>query len=215
MASAVTSPTPASLAAAVRRYVALLAYQYADQPNAQAQVALWCGQALLQLLPWALQNCYAFGVAAGQQLDYIGEYVGLTRAYASSGVDFFGFWDSTWSLTSPPVTPAPGMQDSTNFTVNNPSPYLDSRTPAMPSSAMTDLQFQFALQLQIILNSSNGSMAEIQAFLNEFFPNQISVQDGHNMTITYNVPSSLPIPLTVLEALLPAPMGVAITVNVV
>lgn len=205
-----------SLADAAQKYVRLLAFQYADKPKARQQVALWTAQALLQGLGWQLQNAFTLGTAAGQQLDWIGKYVGVDRNLVVNTSPFFGFWNST--LFPGSQINKNGLRDSTDAGMSGKNAdviFMDAQTPGSPNTALNDTQYQFVLGLQIVLNSSNGSMASIETFLNQFFPGQISLVDNQDMTLTYSVSSSVSLPLSVLEDFLPKPMGVGITVNIV
>ncbi len=208
-----------SLANAAQKYVRLLAFQYADKPNAQRQVALWTAQALLQGLGWQLADTFTVDTASGQQLDWIGKYVGVSRNIGPTTTEFFGLWNST-GTQSTPTQNGDGLRDSTGpggeeGIINSGVIFYDATTQGGVNTALSDLQYRFAISLQIILNSSNGSMASIEAFLNEFFPGQVSLVDNQDMTLTYNVSSSVALPVTVLEEFLPKPMGVGITVNIV
>ncbi len=206
-----------SLADAAQKYVRLLAFQYADKPNAQQQVALWTAQALLQGLGWQLADAFTLGTAAGVQLDWIGKYVGVQRNIGPGTSDFFGLWNSTGTQTTPTQN-GKGLRDSEDAGpsgINAGVIFLDGTTHGSVNTALNDTQYALAINLQIILNSSNGSMASIEIFLNQFFPNQVSLVDNQDMTLTYNVSSSVSLPVTVLEEFLPKPMGVGITVNIV
>jgi hypothetical protein len=90
--------------------------------------------------------------------------------------------------------------------------YLNSQSN---TSSLSDGQYRFLLRLQIVLNHSNGSLASIQDYLNQFFPNQITVVDNKDMTLSYSATTSVPLPIGILEAYLPRPMGVGITVTTV
>lgn len=224
-----------SLIDAAARYVGILAWQYADQPNARAQVQLYAAQALMFGLGFALQDAFTLGTAAGQQLDWIGEYIGLSRDINTGSVTFFGFWNSTWSLTVPPTPVPPGLRDSTSLGAggtNANSIFMDASQPLGPTTNLADAQYLAALELQIIENANDGGMASIQTFIAQYFPGMIAVVDnvagggGRGSGITYNVSHTIPIPAAVLQNrvlnlsgvlhwMLPKPMGCPITVNIV
>ncbi len=202
-----------TLTDAANKYVRLLAFQYADKPKAQAQVLLWTAQALMWGLAWQLADAFTLTTAAGQQLDWIGKYVGVSRNIGPPTATFFGLWNSTGGTQNDH-----GLRDSTDAGMsgaNFDSIFYDATSHGGVNVALNDLQYQFVINLQIILNSSNGSLASIETFLNQFFPGTVSLVDNQDMTLTYNVDASVPLPLSVLEDFLPKPMGVGITVNIV
>ena len=58
----------------------------------------------------------------------------------------------------------------------------------------------------------DGTLASIMAYLNEFFPGQVSLIDTTQMELQYIVEPTCTLSPTVLEAYLPKPMGVGIVV---
>lgn len=80
------------------------------------------------------------------------------------------------------------------------------------STTLSDGQYRFLLGLQIILNSSNGSLPSIQSYLNQFFGSQIRVVDNTDMTLSYFVTASIPLPIEIIEPYLPKPMGVGLII---
>ncbi len=81
------------------------------------------------------------------------------------------------------------------------------------TTTLSDGQYRVLLKLKIVLNSSDGTLASIQYFIALFFPEQVTVIDNSNMTLSYSVSSSVPLPVDVLRQYLPKPMGVGITIN--
>lgn len=80
------------------------------------------------------------------------------------------------------------------------------------SITLTDADYRTLIQLAIIKNSADSSLATIQALLHQFFPSTIRVFDYGNMQMNYMIttaigPQSL-VQLFVTEGLLPKPMGV-------
>lgn len=81
---------------------------------------------------------------------------------------------------------------------------------------LNDHDYLSLIRMAIFKNSSGSSLATIQSFLNEFFPNQIYVYDYQNMRMTYiisqDVGSQELAQLFVTEGIIPKPMGVGLTV---
>lgn len=90
--------------------------------------------------------------------------------------------------------------------------YLNSGSS---TTSLSDGQYRFLLQLQIVLNHSNGTLASIQSYLHQFFPDQITVVDNKDMTLSYFATTTVPLPVSVLQSYLPRPMGVSLTVTIV
>jgi len=78
---------------------------------------------------------------------------------------------------------------------------------------LNDSNYRILLQMGIIRNSNGSSLADIQAFLFEFFPDgEILVFDYANMRLSYLIDSDLGnqdlIQMLITQDLLPRPMGV-------
>lgn len=77
---------------------------------------------------------------------------------------------------------------------------------------LDDADFTQFIQLAIIKNSSNGSLASIDSLLETYFPGEIFVFDYRNMRMSYYINSSVGsqqlAELFVSEGLLPKPLGV-------
>lgn len=83
---------------------------------------------------------------------------------------------------------------------------------------LDDDDFVVLIRLAIITNSSGSSLAQIQALLNTFLPDEILVFDYANMQMSYLISSGIGsqdlIQLFVTEGLLPKPMGVGLSIAV-
>lgn len=82
-------------------------------------------------------------------------------------------------------------------------------------SALTDESYRTVIKLKIILNSSDGTLASIVAALWQFFPNLIFLTDNTDMTLSYQVVSTVPLSVDLLKTFLPKPMGVGISVTII
>lgn len=78
---------------------------------------------------------------------------------------------------------------------------------------LDDSDFLSFILMAIIRNSSGSSLATIQAFLQQFFPDQVFVFDYQNMHMSYMISTEVGsyelVQLFVTEGLLPVPMAVA------
>lgn len=93
--------------------------------------------------------------------------------------------------------------------------WLTYAAASRAASSLTDPAYRTVIKLKIILNSCDGTLAAIVAALHEFFPGSISVIDTADMNLSYTVLSTLGLSKELLEAFLPKPMGVGISVTIV
>jgi len=87
---------------------------------------------------------------------------------------------------------------------------------SLPNSDLNDQQYRLVLNLQIILNSSDGTLASIQNYLNAYLPGYVSLIDNMDMSLTYYVSLDYPsLSTSILQNFLPAPMGVSKTIEII
>jgi hypothetical protein len=189
-------------------YETLLILQYRGLPKASATIGLLTKQATADMLFGQFESAFDLDLAVGPQLDILGEYIGVSR-YQQDILDipYFGF-----KLYA-------GGGNPNGFTdyyagVNLSGVFYRYQNFGVPNTALTDAAYQFLLKLKIILNHSDGTLSNIMTFLNMFLPGQVQLIDNQNMTLTYNVASTVPISAGILANFLPKPMGVSITVNI-
>lgn len=193
------------LANLISAYVRLLVFQY-QLPKAQAQMAIMVKQFLMDGLPLAVRDGYNPYTAVGPQLDVIGKYVGLQRNIGpASPLPWFGF-----------VLAGGGGNPNGLISVNNANNrsvvFYRAGYQGARATALSDTSYAFMLALQIILNSSDGTLASIQAYLNALLPGVVTVVDNKDMTLTYTIIGNPPIDPTTLAAYLPKPMGVGLNI---
>lgn len=190
----------------ISAYVRLLVFQY-QLPNARQQVAIMSKQFLLDGLPIAVEQAYDPYTAVGPQLDVVAKYIGLPRTIGlPAPLPWFGF-----------VLAAGGGNPNGLISVNdgNNRDVVFYRTGynGTRNTALSDTSYAFMLALQIILNSSDGTLASIQNYLNALLPGIVTVTDHKDMTLTYAINGSPPVDPTVLAQYLPKPMGVGINIT--
>jgi len=195
------------LIALVNYYVARIISQYSQGPNAQRLIALMSKQALADDI--LTQILYAFDIdsAVGVQLDIIGQYVGVSRNINPAiSIPYWGF--ENYSNTGNTIGFRNYAQNS-----NTTGVWETYHSAGLPNSALNDDQYRLVIQLQIILNSNDGTLASIQNYLNTLLPGFVSLTDNQDMTLTYYV-SNLYTTLSteILQQFLPKPMGVGINI---
>jgi hypothetical protein len=144
-----------------------------------------------------LDNFYTYfdiNTAIGNQLDILGQWIGISRnvrspisgAFFSFDIIGLGFDESFWD-----------------------------QALGMGNSQLSDTDYRVILQAKIMLNTWDGTLAQATANLSVMLPNNIIyVRDNQNMTMTYFVSGKLSI---VTRALLKQgyfdlrPAGVSLT----
>lgn len=85
-------------------------------------------------------------------------------------------------------------------------------------NGLSDADFLTLVRLAIIQNSSDSSLAGIQALIAEFFSGQLRVTDNRNMQLSYLVSTALGslalVKSFVAEGLLPKPAGVSLALPI-
>jgi hypothetical protein len=193
----------------VNYYVNRLIFQYSQQPNAQMLTALMVKQALADDLTTLLINAFDITTAVGPQLDIIGKYVGVKRQInpANATVPYWGF--ENYSNTGNTI----GFRNY-GGTTNVSGVWESYSSASQPATNLNDQQYRLVIQLQIILNSNDGTLASIQQYLNDLLPGFVTLIDNQNMTLTYLVNQNTIISSALLQQFLPKPMGVGIIVTI-
>lgn len=191
----------------VAAYVRLLVFQY-QLPKAKAQMAIFIKQLLVDGLPLAVRDAYSPNSAVGPQLDVVGKYVGLPRTIGlPAALPFFGFVRYSGAGNN-----YNGFR-SYNTGANSAGVFYLYGYHGTRNTALSDTSYAFMIALQIILNSSDGTLFSIQQYLAALLPGIVTVVDNKDMTLTYTITGTPPVDPAVLAAYLPKPMGVGINVN--
>ena len=127
--------------------------------------------------------------------------------YCSGGAVFIHYLTNTPNgngLTSyaSPATNANGIFYEYEFAVGQ-------------NTDLTDIQYRVAIKLKIVLNSSDGTLSSIMAYLHEFFLDEIWLVDTKDMNLAYTVLSTVALSPELLAIYLPRPMGVGISVTII
>ena len=192
-------------------YVERLIYQYGTLPNASRLIALMTKQAIADDIFNLIQLAYNLDTAVGPQLDVIGKYVGVARNINPVSPSPYLFEMAYYNGTS---TNGVGMRLYAG-TVNLNGVWLTYASGLAPKTNLTDIQYRLVIQLQIILNYSDNTLASIQYYLDQLLPGFVTITDNQNMTLTYLVAANSPLGSQLLQQFLPKPMGVGITVNLI
>jgi hypothetical protein len=193
-------------------YADKLIAQYRDQPRARATIEIFGKQLVADDVATALGLAFSIDTAVGAQLDVLGKYIGVNRNVGETIPDentYFAF--TTYAGGASEC----GMGDYTDSFVN-PSGlfYLYQYAAGIPS-ALDDDQYRLVLKLQIVANSSDGTLYSLQNAMADFLDGAFSIVDPKDMTLVYVLTSFPPLSLTVLRRFLPRPMtlGASVIVN--
>jgi hypothetical protein len=195
----------------VNYYVAKLASIYRNKPKAAATVALFTKQMLADMLADQLNFAFDLDQAFGSQLDTIGKYVGVSRDVGTPDFKpYFGFVTGDYPAGDQNLN---GFTSATSLTLNASVVWLRAGMLAQSISQLTDFSYRQLIKIKITTNSSNNTMSEIQDQIQTSFPGQLQLRDNQDMTMSYFYGQSFQLPVLVLQANLPRPMGVGITVS--
>lgn len=105
-----------------------------------------------------------------------------------------------------------GFTDYVDPSINAAGQFYDYTFQNSLNTNLVDSQYRQVIKLKIATNTSDGTLANIVQTLHTLFPGLIYVTDNADMTLTYNVSFQVTLSQAILEAYLPRPMGVGITV---
>lgn len=196
-------------------YANLLILQYRGKPKASDTVRLWANQSYADGLPFQLAACFDVDTAVGPQLDIIGRIVGVPRNIYT--IDFEHVFFNFQRYDSVPATIYGfGRYDDVPYDPDA-ALFFQYNFQGAATYTLLDPEMRLLIQLKIILNNSYSSFKQIKDLLYQYFPTGIEVIDNLNMTLTYNISSSLSKvgQGAVTLGLLPKPMGVTAIVNYV
>lgn len=190
-------------------YVTLLASIYETKYKASNTTALFAKQLLADNLIAEFGLGFDLDTAVGAQLDILGKYIGAPRDVGIEDTrPFFGFVDYDYPAGDQNLN---GFVLYESIAVNASGIWYEYGFSGQATTALTDFQYRQLMKLKISTNSTENTMAAIQNQIEDFFSGQLQLRDNKDMTLTYFYGTSFQLPLSVLEAYLPRPMGVGVT----
>lgn len=150
----------------VAEYLALLTSEYAEKPNITAVITADTSvQVRVQDLMTSMTLLFDVDVAVGDQLDIVGEWVGVSRNVAIPIVGVYFSWD--------------GLTYTTGWDFGSWQPY---NTPAQITS-LPDDAYRTLIKAKIAANHWDGTTEGAYAIWDELFPTiTILIQDNENMS---------------------------------
>lgn len=193
-------------------YAGLLIVQYAKKRKAIADVKLGCNTYTGDFLITNIDGIFDIDTAIGEQLDYIGKIIGLSRV--ADGFDFGLKYFAENDYVDPMYNGGEGQGYSL---VNQPTEaiFKDYTVVRRSVYAMTDNQYRKMLKLKVVINNGVATYKQYDDILYEVFKGGITVVDNEDMTGTLTVqrPYKLEGKLAEFLKLLPTPLGVKITID--
>ncbi len=191
-------------------YAKLLIIQYRTLPKAEATIKCLVDNSMCDGLPLQLKACFDLDTAVGSQLTILGIIVGVPRNVYGLDLEHTFFQFTRYS----------GSPTGVGFGLYSDSPYpisLFRRYQNNATYTLTDFELRSLIRLKIIYNNTFSSLKNIVDGLWDIFGSEVQVVDNRNMTITFNVDSVYTNAMLAAEYLgiLPKPMGVSATVNLV
>ncbi len=199
--------TPSQL---VAYYVNLLIMQYWGMPNATGMISAFCTQSVASLIMLQVRAGFALSTATGQQLDLLGEFVGLQRSVP-------GFAPGSPAFSMPRYANA-GAGTYVGFARYGAAVtgHWDRYTDIPTSYIMADGVFAQLIAFVVAVRASDYSLSELDAIFFSFFGAYVKIVDGGNMTMTYQHATADPGTLFAIIDylnLLPHPAGVSYSVT--
>lgn len=193
-------------------YANLLIIQYNGKSKAQQTIRLLCAMLLAELLVFQIRDAFDWKTAVGEQLDIIGNWVGVSRFYDRQLFElrpWFALidWDEGGdNLQGGFSTFSTYDDEDGGFLI------YDNILPTQ--NRLDDDAFRWIIGLKIIKNSINHTMGFIDEAIWDYSDGEIYIEwTSHKMT--YNYPNRFRELMLVAEYknVLPAPIGCEIEVK--
>lgn len=198
-------------------YSNLLIVQYNGKEKAIATISLMTWLTFSCMLLLQIRDTFDWKTAIGKQLDIIGKWVGVSRAYNGSL-----FWDATY-LSYPEqqnLTPTDntdtlqhGYSDYDNFDTDTGNT-LTYNNLQFVTQDLSDDDYRLIIGLKIIKNNINHTAKNIDDAIWNYFNGQVYTTWTQD-TITYNYPASLDTIMNICnyKGVLLAPTGITIALR--
>ena len=189
------------MSASLAPYLSLVPAANSSKPNFIAALsALLQGHADIAALEQAIPGLFDLDVAVGQQLDYVGQWIGITR------------------YLQVPISPVYFSLDTVGLGLDQ-GTWQGKFDPTTQISALADDAYRTLLRAKIAANHWNGTIPSAEALWDAlFYPNySIGIVDHQNMTMDLILYSNTGVADAVTSALFLGgyldirPAGVAIT----
>lgn len=204
--------TPSELA---QYYTNLLIMEYFGLPLARGTVTAYTTQAVSDMIVMQVRAGFNIDSAAGEQLDALGQLVGLQRSIPGFTPGFPEFAMPAYSDVDAGTLVGFATYDDAPAPDGYWARYSDSPTQYV----MTDSQFAEFIRFIVAVRASDYSLKALADIFFLFFGDLVTIDDNLDMTLTYthDATNDTGILFAVLDylGLLPRPAGVeAIVVTI-
>lgn len=198
----------------IQFYVGLLIIQYVIKSNARATIANLVKDVVADMIYGQVQDAFDIETAIGNQLDVLGEYIGVPRYFF--GIDTTkNYWADLeyGSLTDPNF----GWSDYSDLTVGGEFlTYPDLQTP---HGTLNDNDYRNLLKYQAVNRSQEQTLENIDNLLFLYFDTAFYITDNQDMSVTYTFKyvsdpvgeKSVLLRAIIEQGRLPRPAGVSLT----
>jgi len=190
-------------------YEGLLIIQYSLKSRAKSTIKLLANQSCCDEIIEQLETAFDLDTAVGEQLTILGRIVGIPRYVYGLDLQNTYFNFTNYSEES-----------STGFGLYSDSPYsldLFLRYTSFAIYYLSDFEIRTLIKIKIIQNNVLESTKDIVEAFYDIFGSDVVVTDNLDMSITYDVSELYTSVILAAQFLdvLPKPMGVSTTVNLV
>ena len=169
------------MTADISQYLALVTSEHRDKPKFRALVsALIQPFADISALINSMPALFDLDVAVGDQLDKVGQWIGVSRGLKVPITGIFFSLD----------TPGLGLDQSF---------WQSQYTPSTGLEQLPDAQYRTLLRMRIVNNSWNGSLSQAYSIIDALFANSIYtpfIQDYGNLSMAIGLSGAVPDNLT-------------------
>lgn len=189
-------------------YKELLLYQYIDSTKIRSTIDVLSNAAIADLVALSVQDSFDINTAVGEQLDIIGEYIGISRIINVAIVKTYMILVDQTSLPAS----YPGFTDYTDSSLNYEYSIYNIIPPGYSTAYLNDDEYRLILKIKIYTNHLDHSLYAINNALYSLFGSAVYVKDFANMTMAYITTDIYLSMIRVARDLsvLPTPMSVGI-----
>lgn len=196
-------------------YANLLIIQYHNLPKATATIKVLIKQILVNLLAMQIRDAFDWKTAVGNQLDIIGNWVGVSRFFDGQQFEFqpwFALID--WDKEPDNLQGGFSTFETFNDYGENQAGFLDYPNINPSKNKLNDYAFRWMIGLKIIKNSINHVTGEIDNTIWEYFEHRVyTTWEPH--LLAYHYPEDLRQLFIVAldKGVLPCPTGCKVEIR--
>ena len=190
-------------------YANLLIIQYNGKPKAKATIELMVKLLYVDMVLLQIRDAFDWRTAVGQQLDIIGDWVGVNRFY-NGQLFYFRPWFSLVDWNGEPDNLQGGFSTFQTFDEGG-GGFLTYDDILPTQNRLTDDGFRLMIGLKIIKNSISTTCKNIDEAIWDYFGGDVYTVWGDNqLTYYYKPVLSEVMQVALYKNVLPCPTGIRI-----